>query len=218
MFRIKNCPNPKAYTFKAYTLVELIVVMGIIGVLITLSITGLVGLRESSRLNKNVQDFTSESKTFLSRARSNVYDKTEVLLTGQDVSCSSIATTPFAPDAIGYYFDPNAHDAKTIKCASTSISTQGNFCCTPVTNTSTFKQGDKNITYSASCSGVLFEYSTGQIYRFNPQSQGNIDVTPNSSTLVNAVKQQCEVTIKNELINYSKNILFDSENNAIVVQ
>jgi type II secretory pathway pseudopilin PulG len=202
----------------AYTLVELIVVMGIVGVLITLSLGGLVGLRESSRLNKNVQDYVSEARSFLSRARNNVYDKAEIDLLGTEASCSTIATTPFIPDAIGYYFNTSTKEPQTIKCAATSLSTQGNFCCTVVNDVDTFKQGDNNITYTADCDGVLFEYSTGQIYKFNPGSKGNVTVTPGASITINGVKEQCTVTLKNETVGYSKEILFDSDNNAIEVQ
>lgn len=212
----KNFRNK--FNLSAYTIVELIVVMGIVGMLIGLSIGGLVGLRESTRLNKNVQDFVSESKSFLSRARNNSYDKAEIDLIGTEATCSSIATTPFVPDAIGYYFNTTTKEPQTVKCVSTSLSTQGNFCCTVISDIDTFKQGDKNITYTANCDGVIFEYSTGQIYKYNPGNPGNVTVTPGTSITIHAVKEQCTVTLKNEMINYSKEILFDSNNNAIEVQ
>ena len=208
----------KLNNFRAFTLVELIAVMAIVATLIGGSIAVIVGLRESSRLRSNVNNFVSEAKTKLSYARNSVYTQSELRLISLNPNCSSIVSNEFAPDALGYFFDPTAKKVKPIKCVSTQLSTSSNFCCVLVTDFDNQSISSNNIEYSADCSGVLFEYATGKVLRFNPEGQNSIILNQGSSTSVDAVSQNCTLEIKHTGINYSQTVFFDSENASIEIK
>lgn len=203
----------------AYTLLELVVVFGILAVLIGFSVVGLIGLRESAQLNKTVSDFVSEAKTQLSDARNDVYTQEEIGVRLNDPSCSSLSSSPFSPDAKGYFFIKDSKEFRKIKCVETDISIGNNYCCVMVESIDRFDSEDADIVYTADCEGVLFEYATGQVLSFNPGTDGGtVNMGEGVSTSIQAVREECLLNIENKSINYSKDILFDPEGNGINVQ
>jgi|GEM_PF-3645909 len=205
-------------TARAFTLVELIVVIAIVAILMAMSIAALIGFRESARLNKTVNDFTSEAKTVLSRARNNVYTQDELAVFDNEESCATISGKAFKPDAAGYYFDDTQKNAKHIKCISTRLSLDNNYCCTIVEDVDAFGSENEDIEYISECDGVLFEYATGDLLRFNPEGSSGIEINAGSSASVKAVNENCIVTINHKKIDFKKKVLFDAENTAIEIQ
>jgi len=189
---------------------ELLIVMIIIAILFSLSLFALVGFGESSKLNRFVSDFASRANTDLSNARNNVYDQSEiqkVLRFNDDITCSSIGSSDFAPAAIGYTFENNQYSP--IKCLATQFSATANYCCVKTDlKDGRLEYTDENILISASCKSILFEYSTGDIMT---SKSGQY-----STMLAN--EDDCVVTIRHGRLGFSKEILFNAKNNAIEIQ
>lgn len=184
--------------------------MIITAVLITIGISALIGLKETSKVNRTATDFISQSKTDISKARHNVYTPTELnlLTTGSSTSCSEIPTHDFVPDAVGYYFENNRF--QTIKCLSTRISTVSNFCCVKYNSgTTLINLSDPKINYGADCKAVLFEYSTGDVLTSASESLSSIAAGNDTD---------CNVTIYHTSIGYRKNIIFNVDSNAVNLQ
>lgn len=184
--------------------------MIIVAFLTAMGISALIGLRESSKVNRTATDFASQAKTDISNARNNVYTPTELnlLTSGAERSCSLITTHDFVPDAIGYRFENNTF--KTIKCLSYRISTTADYCCTEYdSGNSLINLKDEKINYGASCTGVLFEYSTGDV----------VTTTSDQISLVSVDNTtNCDVTVRNTQIGFNKVITFDVDANAVNIQ
>jgi len=190
---------------KGFTLLELIVVMVITSILLSGGILALIRLRESTKVNRAVDDFVSESKTYLSRARNSTLTKEEVdlLSNGKDYKCTDL-TGDFVPDAMGIRFSNKEYEF--IKCIENEQSFTYDYCCVKSTsNLYNDNLKDPNIEYLANCEGVLFEYSTGTVKSFASQDIGAIKSESNS----------CTVTITHSNLNYSKQVTFDTDNNDI---
>lgn len=205
-------------TARAFTLVELIVVIAIIAILMSGSIVGLLSFKESSYLKSNVEEFVSQARTDLSYARNSVYSQSELEVLTNDPTCSTISISEFAPDATGYYFNPSTKSAEFIKCVSTDLSVENNYCCVLAPEAYSQKLDNEKIEYSSDCDGVLFEYSTGRVLRFNPSASRGVDISAGGSTSIKAVEENCELKINHTGIGFSKTILFDSEGSTIGIE
>lgn len=197
-------------TVKAFTLIELLIVMAIVGVLLTLSLSAIVGLRESSRLNRILDDFYTESKSNLSNARNNVYRDTELASISSNVqaTCANIATSSFLPEARGYYFANGEY--KNMKCLHTQYAVTSNFCCVEETDYDAVLNLDtNNIVFNSNCTGVLFDYSTGDILTTSSTTM---------STLLADSSNDCSVEVRHKTLGFNKTILYKVNENTIEVQ
>lgn len=196
---------------KAYTLVELVVVMGIFAVLIAFGVLGLNAFLRSSQVNTAANDFLTTVKSDIQRARSSVYTQQEIeqLRNGWENTCSFAGQENFPPEAIGYFFGEGKRNF--IKC-STNSSLEYDFCCVRLEEYPySFVSEQEDILFQpqGDCKGVIFEYSTGEVYSFAGDNLSLIRTSDSDCTVVLRHSQKQDET---------RRILFDVSNNNVRIQ
>lgn len=176
-------------TKKAFTLVEILAVMAIIGVLAAISVAGLVFLRSVVELDQATDNIVSIFRTYQNKARNSAISENRFHSTGS-VPQSKV-------DGFGIHFNLSPQYFSIRYCYDTGTG----FDCTGFETNQTRPEAYGNVTVTAtpgSCKILVFERLTGQVYAMNNQS---------SSTLITT--GVCTIVIRHPLLSTTRELIVD---------
>jgi len=184
---------------KAFSLLEMIIVLAILAILMGLGWSGLINFRSTAEMQNAYSELVSVIKSEQNKAKNSV-------------SSTSTGTTPYY---YALFFANNKYYA--FNCAKPS-SSSGITRCTKDT-TVTFRQlpADIKINPDSRCAGLGFEILNGKFVAFTLANTGSLD-TINSFDTVYESTGTCNIKIDHDLISTEKTIEINLDINSINVK
>lgn len=177
---------------KGFTLLELMVVMGIMAALLALGTAGLVSFRNTVELDQVRSDFVSQLRTAQNLAKNSV---TSGVLGGD----------PFTSKVDAYAIYLSENDYSLQYCLKQSGST--NYDCSNAEKADLNPQASSTVDIYTNdpgkCVGVMFERLSGKMYSMN----GYI-TTPNSTG-------SCVITFRHSVSGITREVTLDFDNSFI---
>lgn len=167
---------------KAYTLIEIVIVMAIIALISGLSIVGIIRYKSSVEINATYTDIIASLKTQRNKAVNSVsYNPDPENIVG--FNSPAFYALVFLNNKYEYYF-----------CEEVGINNLVN--CAKEENTSIIPPANE-IVISSTCQGIGFKHLTGDIVKLNLQSNGsgNFETTPSpGKCIINITHSQVDIS------------------------
>ncbi len=188
---------------KAFTLVEAMVVMGIMALVLSFGTVGVIRFRDYIELQNGFSDISTYIRTVQNMARNSV-------------SYDNVGGVPVVPDYYSIFF--TANDFSLLACNDTGVINRVN--CTQVTRDIQAPNFSKvGFSFGGDCGNRRlfgFERSTVDLMTY----QGAVNQSGNLS-LTNGVKQStgsCTIIVTHSRSNSSRNITLNLTENSINVE
>lgn len=189
---------------KAFSMLEIVLVLAVLAILMGLGWTGLINFRSTAETQNAYSELVSVIKTIQNRANNSV----------------SSTSTGVIPDFYVLFFSQNKYYSFNCcynsSCSRASASTTVR--CTKDTTLS-YRQlpADIRITPDSNCAGIGFGKLNGKFTTFSLPTGTNLD-SINSFGSTISQNGTCNITLSHNLISSKRTIEFNLNNNSLNVQ